>query len=518
MAVIDDAVKGLGSTPISAEAPAGESARYEPEFERIEAEVAKLESVNPTDVDWKAVVTDATAILSSKSKDLLVAAFLCRGLFATDGYAGLAAGLCVMRDLVSGLWEPLFPPRPRARAGAASWVVEKAAPAVAARPPGPTEGEAVAEALAALEALDAQLREKLADQAPGLGDLRRALKDHARAGQQAAQPAAPAASRPATTAAAPAGPPATIASDADLQKAVKACQESMRAMAAYQRGKAADAPAPYLTLRFAAWLGLTRTPPDTDGATQIPEPAPDRVAALAAMVESGANAELIEQAEGNVARLPFWLDSHRYTALALDALGHSDAAQAVRDAVGLFVRRFPEARRLSFAGGMPFADAATQVWLDSEVLAGDGGGGEGKAAGPAADAAPWKEVLKKAKAKAAKKKVAEGLALFDAGVREAVTGRDRFQWELTRARYCLDAGHGQVAAHLLEALDDTVERHGLEMWEPDLAVEVAKMLLLCYKGLPKTKDLAPERKDRVERLQSRLCRLDVRAALEMPDK
>lgn len=515
MAVIDDAVKALGSAPISPDAPAGESARYEPEFERIEAEVAKLESVNPTDVDWKAVVADAKAILGSKSKDLLVAAFLCRGLFATEGYAGLVAGLSVMQDLVTGFWEPLFPPRPRARAGAATWVAEKVGPAVAARPPGPGEAETVAEAVALLDALEALLAEKLADQAPSLGDLRRALKDHAKA----ARPSAPAAPIPqAATGAAAAAPLTAIASDADLQKAAKACQESMRAMAAYQRGKSPGDPAAYLTLRYAAWLGLSQVPPDTDGVTQIREPAPDRVAGLTAMLEGGAHAELVDQAEGSVTRLPFWLDAHRYTVLGLEAQGHAEAAQAVRDALGLFLKRFPTARRLSFAGGAPFADDATQAWIDAEVLAGGAAGGGEAAPQAAGEAAPWKDVLKKAKARAAKKKVAEGLALFDAGVREAVTGRDRFQWEVTRARYCLDAGHGQVAAHLLEALDDTVERHGLETWEPDLAVEVAKMLLLCYKGLPKAKEMAPDRKDRVERLQSRLCRLDVRAALEMPDK
>jgi len=516
MAGIDDAVKALGSTPISAETPAGGSARYEPEFERIEAEVAKLESVNATEVDWKAVAADATTLLKSKSKDLLVAAFLCRGLLATDGYAGLAVGLTIMRDMVATYWEPLFPPRPRARAGAAQWVAEKVAPAVVARPPAPGEAQAVTEAAAALEALDTLLSEKLADQAPAMGDLRRALKEHAKATQPSAQTAAAPPSH-ATALGGAVAPPATVASDADLQKAVKACQESMRSIAAYQRGKSPADPAPYLTLRYAAWLGITQPPPDTEGVTQIREPAPDRLAALAAMLEGGAHAELVDQAEGSVTRLPFWLDAHRYAVQGLEGLGHSDAAQAVKDAVGLFLRRFPTLRRLAFVGGMPFADDATQMWIDSEVLAGAGGGGGGNAA-PQADAAPWKDVLKKAKARAAKKKVAEGLALFDEGVRGAITGRDRFQWEVTRARYCLEAGHGQVAAHLLEALDDTVERHGLETWEPDLAVEVAKMLMLCYKGLPKAKELAADRKDRVDRLQSRLCRLDVRAALEMPDK
>ena len=36
--------------------PCGQSARYEPEFEQLEAELAKQESLTPTAVDWGRVV------------------------------------------------------------------------------------------------------------------------------------------------------------------------------------------------------------------------------------------------------------------------------------------------------------------------------------------------------------------------------------------------------------------------------------------------------------------------------
>ena len=46
----------LGSAPVSPDHPCGASARYEPEFAALEAELAKQESLNPTPVDWKRVV------------------------------------------------------------------------------------------------------------------------------------------------------------------------------------------------------------------------------------------------------------------------------------------------------------------------------------------------------------------------------------------------------------------------------------------------------------------------------
>ena len=130
------AVAALGTAPIAGANPAGASARYEPEFEKLAGEIAKLESVEGRNsIKWDIVVDSATALLSTKSKDLLVASYLSMGLLEQDGYSGLAAGFTACRDILNTFWENLFPEknRLRARAQALQWMADRLAPALQAR-------------------------------------------------------------------------------------------------------------------------------------------------------------------------------------------------------------------------------------------------------------------------------------------------------------------------------------------------------------------------------------------------
>ncbi|MGB1109691.1 MAG: type VI secretion system ImpA family N-terminal domain-containing protein [Gammaproteobacteria bacterium] len=97
--------RDLGSAPIPGDDPAGASARSENVFELLSEEVAKHESVTAGDVDWQAVVELSAVILSTRSKDLLVAVYFCRGVFSSHGYVGLSLGLQVLDDMVEHYWE-----------------------------------------------------------------------------------------------------------------------------------------------------------------------------------------------------------------------------------------------------------------------------------------------------------------------------------------------------------------------------------------------------------------------------
>ena len=136
-------------------------------------------------------------ILQTKSKDLLVAAYLCRGLIEAERYQGLATGLAVIRDMLLQYWDDLFPEvkRLRARGTAVAWLAEKAGTFVRDRAPKAADNEALTQAVALLKEIDACLDEKLGQDAPSLRDLSRPLKDHlasqAAAQQKAAQAAAP---------------------------------------------------------------------------------------------------------------------------------------------------------------------------------------------------------------------------------------------------------------------------------------------------------------------------------------
>ncbi|MFQ5773097.1 MAG: type VI secretion system protein TssA [Kiloniellaceae bacterium] len=547
MARIAEHIPELGLRPVSAEAPAGASARYEPEFERLEGEIAKLEAVNGQPVDWRVVVDQGVAILQGKSKDFLVASFLSRGLFELYGYEGLQAGLKIMRDMTGQYWDTLFPElkRPRARAAAATWMAEKLALAVPRSPATPADKEPIGASLGLLDELEKVLDERLADRSPSFADLRRALRGHnealaqmapapgpdAAAPPSAAQPgpaAAPAPQAAAAEASAAAAPapaavaPGEIASDQDMRKAVRACKDLVRKVAHYRRGKdPADATA-YRLLRQGVWMDIERAPPNRDGVTEIRAMAAERLNLFKDLEQAGQHVELIHEVETSFARAPFWLDAHRLSVSALEALGHAEARKAVIESLGGFLRRLPGLLDLRFADESPFADDVTGLWVQNEVLSGTGDEPAAAAAAPAAvdaaGAAPWLDAAKEARRVASKGKIEKALELFQDGRKRAESGRERFMWTFQQARFCQSVGRLDLAVPQLEYLDEEGERFRLEEWEPGLSLEIARSLLICYTNQSSRDKSAPERTARLQRLQARIIRLDILSAIDMTKK
>jgi type VI secretion system ImpA/VasJ family protein len=106
--------------------PAGESLRYEPEYEAISAELAKIGTTGGGEVDWKAVANHSASLLE-RSKDLFLATALANALLQTQGLAGFKAGLEATRNLLVAWWGDLYPAksRMRARASLFEWLSER---------------------------------------------------------------------------------------------------------------------------------------------------------------------------------------------------------------------------------------------------------------------------------------------------------------------------------------------------------------------------------------------------------
>jgi type VI secretion system protein VasJ len=107
--------------PIAGDAPAGRDARHEPEHESVRAEVQKLASLSGGKVDWKLVETVGTTLLASKSKDLLIAAYVAHAMFEQNALPGCMEGLALLTNLLTHFGDALHPLRSRARANAIEW-------------------------------------------------------------------------------------------------------------------------------------------------------------------------------------------------------------------------------------------------------------------------------------------------------------------------------------------------------------------------------------------------------------
>jgi type VI secretion system protein ImpA len=99
-------------TPISDDKPAGENLKHTDLYFRIEEARKKAEraSVDGNETpDWQEVIDLAVDALTTKTKDLMLGAYLTEALTREFSYAGLADGLRLMAGLLREYWDHLFP-------------------------------------------------------------------------------------------------------------------------------------------------------------------------------------------------------------------------------------------------------------------------------------------------------------------------------------------------------------------------------------------------------------------------
>jgi len=505
--------------PIPGASPAGATARFDPEYQAIADEVGKLDMPAGGEVNWKRVVSGAGAMLQKKSKDLVMAAYLCHGLHVTQGLGGLVTGLVLISETMEKYWDAMFPEakRPRGRANALQWFVEKTTNALAGASPGsPEEMEGLE---AAARHLSQLAREKLGELCPAFGPMLEPVErlkasaappepppaaEAAPATAAAPQPAALAASEPAFAA------PAAPAGAAEAVDFLRNVGTSLTGVAAMLRQADASDPRAYRLHRLGLWLHMAGAPPATGGKTQIPAPPEALRTQLATIAQNQRWPALLEETEAAASQHRFWLDLHRMSWQALSGLGatHERARDAVVAELRSLLGRMPQLPTLSFADGTPVADPQTRGWIDEQVLAGAGGAPARRAEASDDGSA---EKLAEVKKLLAATQVPEALGLLrdEAAKRR---GRRRFMMSAEAARLCAGAGLTAIAKALYEELDREALAHHLEEWEPELAAECLKGLLASARAL--AKDPRGSLPDLTEPYR-RLCRIDPAAAHEV---
>jgi type VI secretion system protein VasJ len=552
--------------PISAETPAGTDLSYDPDFERLVAEMAKLTSLAGEVPDWHFVLAECERTLREKSKDLRVMSWLVAAHAYTSGWSGIATGLAAYAALTRTYWPTLFPPanRLRARAGQVEWLWGVLARRVAALPVDAADAPLARSLEPRVAELTAFFAENLKDADPGGGSFRAALREKLRvlaeaapqpqpqpqpplappAGNGAASTASTKAGLDGTSSSTPysstngangaaraptiaAGPPpavAAVAIDASslagleqTQDAAGALRDPLTTLAHHARRVAPATAWPYRVLRFSAWLTVERAPEAEGTKTPLRAPKGQERELLSSLHAAGQWDALLEAAEEFVIAQIFWLDPHRMSALALDHKGPDfrAARQAVGRETAWFLERVPGLTHLTFSNGTPFATPETIDWLAAEQARFAKGSASSGVEGHEAsteDAA----LLASLDERLATGSAGEAFAQTLADAEHLTSPRSRFRAHLAVARKAQTADHLDVAHALYERLllqvDSTLER-----WEPALSAEAIGGFLKVIRLLGRNrKEGAAEQEpdDRREALLfRRLLTLDPHAAL-----
>ena len=338
--------------------------RSEPEFEELQNKVREaLSVVIGANAEWDKIVALASAILETKSKDLLVAGYLAIGLSNQRKLDGFIQGCNAYLDVIESYWDAAYPPldKPSARVRTIEWWVGRSDMALRAFRNQRFPLESTQQLLERCKKANQWLSERL-ESAPSLGPIIERLE----CALQKPDPVP--ASMPATLAVSePIAVEAELATDADAMRAMERIAAESRRLSTYLQSRDAADPRVFRLSRLAYWFDVDELPPSEKGRTQIAEPDASLTEHLAGLEAKRQWPALLEFAEDTAHRFIFWLDLQRAAAEALNAMGDGSrrAADAVCRETAAFLRRLPGIERLSFANGTAFANPKTLAWLSA---------------------------------------------------------------------------------------------------------------------------------------------------------
>lgn len=505
----------LASAPIPNGNFSGVDVRFSDEFEAVERELGKAQSMHGSgQVDWLKVLEQSEALLRTQSKDLRVAIWLTWALYQRESFQGLLAGLGLLRHLCVNHWLDIHPAKVSTRAASFHWLVTRLEGALSddvAIKNQLTLFERLAEQL---EALDATCMAHFGDDAPLLLPLCRRLRSLILRTADLQPP--PGAVETMVTQVKQAASQllacgAPVEHEKDAHKALRNLQESARPLCAWWlRQKATDARALRLN-RTLLWLGIDTVPErNAEQITQLRRLPADKLKAYQESLQQGSYADLLVDIEASLAKAPFWFDGQRLAWECLQGLGADLAMQEVEIHFALFLQRMPSVLELRWHDGEPFADPATRAWIAAQVTPRLDTSSAAPRVDAIDDSAPWERALEEAQLIVSTHGLKSAVQFYKQEMHNVHGERARFLWRFAMARLCFSAKKYELAKVQLEALDHTLQNTTLHAWEPDLALQVLHLLHRCCELLPQNQ-LVRERKDETYR---RLCHLDLERVIE----
>ncbi len=530
-------IYSLGTKPITEDNPAGDDIRQGQEFESLHAEIGKLSIIGSDShpIDWERVRDLSISILTHQSKDLFVATYLAGALTELNGLQGLADGTGLLRDLTANFWENMHPPkkRMRGRMNAFAWWKERAVSYLKNFAPDSPQDQNLLHTLSsALSDLDADLGQKSND-APTLRDIRdlvqripvreSPLDDSA----SASEPSGPAVTEPeqptpkeepSPQAKAPPGPARSEpyfdqspmgTQNLDAQEAEKIFKHGLDQLFTYRDWLLAQdpvSPLAFRIIRWVAWSRIQTLPPTEGSATHIPPPEPEVMHSIQLLLSQAKFRQVLQESESRINQYLFWLDLTWASAQALQGLGEDGAGalDVLETETALFLRRLPGLQDLAFNDGTPFCRQQTRDWLQS--LANRPNQQSNDAQDPA------QEALALARTKSAQNDILGALGCLETALEGEGRMRERYRLQVSLLQLLAQFGPEKVGPAYAQEIVATLDRFGLDTWDPDLALLGLEAAYTALRGSTDQGD-----KDQARALFARMGRIRPARALAWTD-
>ena len=505
----------LAQSFVLKESFAGEDARFSNEYEALEGELGKAQSMHENgQIDWLMIQEKSEALLRDQSKDLRVAAWLTWALHQRESFSGLLAGLGLLRHLCEHSWEQVHPRKLRTRAAAIGWLVPRLEQVLGDNVSIKEQLPLFRRLLEQLEGLEGALTRHLGDEAPLLLPICRRLSSMVRrAADNQPEPGAVGAvvAQVKQAAAQLFTPGSPIDNEKEAQRVLRAHQESARPLCAWWLRQKASDPRALRLNRTLLWLSIDAVPErNAEQITALRGLPADKLKNYQERYAQGQYADLLVELEASVARAPFWFDGQRMVWECLQELNAEQAMREVEFHFALFLQRLPGVIELRFHDGLPFADPATRGWISANVMSHLQNTHVPRKVDADTVQPAWEQALEEVLPILRKDGLKAAVQVLKQGLQDAQGGRVRFFWYFSLARLCFQAKKYELAKTQLETLDQQLQDSALNVWEPDLALQVLHLLHSCCELLPQNHAV----RERKEEIYRRLCHLDLEVVLE----
>lgn len=512
----------------------GEDPQTLPEYDALMADIAKMDGIEKVALDWSRICTVCSTLLTESTKDLKVANVLAFAWFQEHKFAGLSAGFEFLNALITSEFASnVFPRRKKrqekARAASFVWLTVKVEKHFTSYPVEDIKQLDNAEAaISQFKLLALSLKDYLKDDAPLFTELKATfnrfsatIQEHkaslvARELQETKKAQVSDFSEPQKTppVASPKVNPMPVvempkvASSADINKTLSAAGNAIKAVSQQLKESHTYSANAFYLSRTAKWMLIQELP-----ANKIIDRQPNDLALKNLQtMESASNYEdllNLAELEFNNGAI-FCLSLHRYVYNALMALGQDLCAEVVLNTTLNFITRFPHIMDSTFKNGEPFVDELTKTWLSS-VSASQV---ESSSDDPDTETnKPW--IITKT---ASNKLIAEGKAqqailLFQEGIDNARGIRESILWRYEMAGLLSKIGHDEMGVMNLRHILDVISNTSISQWQPELSVNVLKLMLECHMRIQQKSKYEPNKLEEVNKLKLELVKLSPSKAL-----
>ncbi len=511
---ISGSIKAIMEPVIDHALPQGEDIRYDPDFEKVETEIAKLTSLHKDQqTDWKLVQKLSYQLLINRTKDIRLVCWYAAALLKAEGYVRLGN----IYELVSGLFtlygHCCFPLKSRARLAALNWLFDRIdfnADSFVEK----QSHDAIELLINALIVCDAELKKQFGEEAPLLPPKIQQLRDIQRRQQQDKRPELVLAAIPSVSTANAseviAPTVSSITEDSDSVRIARYLQEQSRLLIPYLLQKDLADPRAYLLTRSCAWLQISTIPvADQQKITPLKPLTANKLQEYQQRLAGKEFATLIPDLEMSLSKAPYWFDGHYWCAQALQALGYTEMATHLHCYLRSFLTKFPELSAFRFDDGSPFMSTETEAWLFASTTE------QPSVANRPDDITehpfkyPWHTALKTAQENVRQnskllKQEMRGLQIL---ANTAGSEREKACWQLALVKFAQQYQRHDLAVLVLEDIYQLVCRFEIKRWEPLLVKEI---LQLWQCSLEKIN--LKQHQDKINEIKANLYRLDISMA------